>query len=168
MAKNNFQRLVQLADEVFSYKNDPEQLDVNSQVIDRLHRMHPFTLIDYQDENGPVIWLLIIPTTMEIMERFLKKEISERELYELTPLNVKYEALYLCSALVLEEYRRKGLTRKLLLEAIEAIKKDHPIKCLFVWPFSKEGDALAENIAKIIGMPLYKRLASHEYESTNG
>lgn len=168
MTKNNFQRLVQLADEVFSYKNDPEQLDVNPQVIDRLHRMHPFTLTDYQDENGPVIWLLIIPTTMEIMERFLKKEISERELYELTPLNVKYEALYLCSALVLEEYRRKGLTRKLLLEAIEAIKKDHPLKYLFVWPFSKEGDALAENIAKIIGMPLYKRLASHEYESTNG
>lgn len=158
MAKSNFQRLVQLADEVFSYKSDPQQLDVNPQVIDRLHKIHPLTLSDYQDENGPVIWLLIIPTTGEIMNRFLNKEISEKELYELTPLNVKYEALYLCSALVLEEYRRKGITRKLILDAIEAIKKDHPIKWLFVWPFSDEGNALAENIALVTSMPLYKRL----------
>jgi len=126
MVKSNFQRLIQLADEVFAYKNDPQQLEVNQQVMDQLQMIHPSTILDYQDENGPVVWLLVIPTTMGIMNRFLNKEISEKELYELTPLNVKYEALYLCSALTLEEYRRKGITQQLLLDAIEAIKKAHP------------------------------------------
>lgn len=158
VTKNNFQRLVQLADEVFSYKNDPEQLNVNPEVLDKLHQLHPLTLSDYSDENGPVVWLLVIPTTMEIMHRFLNKEITENELFELTPVGIKYEALYLCSALVLEEYRRKGITQQLLLEAIEAIKQDHPLKCLFVWPFTHEGDKLAEKIAQLTGMPLYKRL----------
>jgi len=150
--------LIQLADEVFAYKNDPQQLEVNQQVMDQLQMIHPSTILDYQDENGPVVWLLVIPTTMGIMNRFLNKEISEKELYELTPLNVKYEALYLCSALTLEEYRRKGITQQLLLDAIEAIKKDHPLKCIFVWPFSKEGDKLAEKAAQLTGMPLFKRI----------
>ncbi|HLN71954.1 MAG: hypothetical protein ACM3O8_01430 [Methylococcaceae bacterium] len=158
VTKNNYQRLVQLADEVFAYKNDPEQLNVNPEVLDKLHQLHPLTLSDYSDENGPVVWLLVIPTTMEIMHRFLNKEISEKELFELTPMNVKYEALYLCSALVLEEYRRKGITQQLLLDTIAAIKEDYPLKCLFVWPFTKEGDKLAEKIAQLTGMPLYKRL----------
>jgi hypothetical protein len=43
------------------------------------------------------------------------------------------------------------------IEAIENIRKDHPIKKLFVWPFSKEGDALAEVIAKTVNLPLGKR-----------
>lgn len=158
MIKDNFQRLVELADEVFAYKDDPEQLSVNPYVIDKLHQLHPLTLSDYSDENGPAVWLLVIPTTMDLMQRFLKKEISEKELFDLTPLNIKYEALYLCSALVLEEYRRKGITQHLVLEAIEAIKKDHPLKCLFVWPFTTEGDKLAEKIAQLTGMPLYKRV----------
>jgi GNAT superfamily N-acetyltransferase len=155
---NNFQRLVQLADEVFSYRDDPEQLNVNPQVLDKLHQLHPLTLSDYSDENGPVVWLLVIPTTIALMDRFLNKEISEKKLFDLTPLHVKYEALYLCSALTLEEYRRKGITQQLLLDAIEAIKRDHPLKCLFVWPFTKEGDKLAEKVAQLTGMPLYKRL----------
>lgn len=158
LIKNNYQRLVELADEVFAYKNDPQQLNVNAQVLDKLHQMHPTTLSDYSDENGPVVWLLVIPTTIEIMQRFLDKEISEKELFELTPLKIKYEALYLCSALVLEEYRRKGITQQLLLDTIQSIKKDHPLKCLFVWPFTNEGDQLAEKIAQLTGMTLYKRL----------
>lgn len=156
--KDNFQRLVQLADEVFAYKDDPDQLNVNPQVLDKLHQLHPLTLSDYSNEAGPVVWLLVIPTTIELMHRFLNKEISEKELFELTPLNIKYKALYLCSALVLEEYRRKGITLQLLLEAIEAIKRDHPLECLFVWPFTNEGDKLAEKVAKLTAMPLYKRL----------
>jgi GNAT superfamily N-acetyltransferase len=156
--KDNFQRLVQLADEVFAYKDDPDQLNVNPRVLDKLHQMHPLTLSDYSDEGGPVVWLLVIPTTTALMHRFLIKEISEKELFELTPLNIKYDALYLCSALVLEEYRRKGITLRLLLEAIEAIKRDHPLESLFVWPFTKEGNKLAEKVAQLTQMPLYKRL----------
>lgn len=157
MTKSNLERLIQLADEVFAVKSDPSQLDVNQEVRERLLRIHPSTLSEYNEGNGPCAWVLLIPTTLELMNRFLESEISEKELFELTPLNIKYDAIYLCSALVLEEYRRKGITKKLALTAIEEIRKDHPLKAAFVWAFSPEGDRAAEAIAELAGLPLYKR-----------
>lgn len=150
--------MIQLAEEVFATKNDPNQLDVNQEVIERLQRIHPATVSEYDDGNGPVAWVLLIPTTLDLMNRFLENKISEKELFDLTPLDTTYEALYLCSAMVLEEYRRKGITKQLALNAIENIRKDHPLKSLFVWAFSKEGDSASETIARLASLPLHKRL----------
>ena len=61
------------------------------------------------------------------MKKFLEKQISEKEVFELTPLNEKYEALYLCSAIVLDEFRRQRISKKLILDSIAKIKKEHPI-----------------------------------------
>lgn len=158
MPLNNLERMIQLAEEVFSVKNDPNQLDVNPTVLERLQQIHPATVAEYDDGNGPVAWILLIPTTLELMNRFIENKISEKELFDLTPLNTKYEALYLCSALVLEEYRRKGIAKRLTMEAIENIRKDHPLKALFVWTFSKEGDLGAAEIARLTSLPLYKRI----------
>jgi predicted GNAT family acetyltransferase len=91
------------------------------------------------------------------MTQFINQKISEKELYELTPLNTKYEAIYLCSALLLEEFRGKGIAQELCIEAIEGIKKAHTIKALFLLAFSKEGEKLAEKISGLIDLPLYKR-----------
>ncbi|MBZ5855535.1 GNAT family N-acetyltransferase [Flavihumibacter profundi] len=157
MPLSNFERMIQLADEVFATKNDPDQLDVNQDIIERLKKIHPATVSEYDDGNGPVAWILLIPTTLELMDRFLANKISEKELFDLTPLDTTYEALYLCSAMVLEEYRRKGIATNLILGAIEKIRKDHPLKALFVWPFSKEGDSGAESIAHLTSLPLYRR-----------
>lgn len=154
---SNFERLIQLADEVFAVKSDSHQLSVNPQVMERLKKMHPSTISEFDEGNGPVAWVLLIPTTYEIMNRFINAEITEKELYELTPLGIKYDALYLCSALVLEEYRRKGIVKKLVLNAIETIRMEHPLKAIFVWPFTKEGDFKAKSIAKLTSLPLYKR-----------
>ena len=157
MALSNFERMIQLADEVFATRNDPEQLDVNEDVLAHLHEIHPATVSEHDDGNGPVAWVILIPTTTELMNKFLCGEISEKQLYELTPLNSTYQTVYLCSAMVLEEYRRQGIARRLVLESLEAIKKDHPIDALFVWTFSKEGLIASEALAKLVNLPLYKR-----------
>jgi hypothetical protein len=57
---------------------------VNQDVIERLQRIHPATVSEYDDGNGPVAWVLVIPTTTGLMNRFLKCEISEKELFGLT------------------------------------------------------------------------------------
>lgn len=150
--------MILLAEEVFATKDDPGQLDVNQEVLERLQRIHPSTVSEYDDGNGPVAWVLLIPTTLDLMNRFLENKISEKELFNLTPLDTKYEALYLCSAMVLEEYRRKGIAKRLALNAIENIRKEHPLKALFVWAFSKEGDLGSEALAYLTSLPLYKRL----------
>ena len=158
MTKSNIERLIQLAEEVFEVKNDPDQLDVDQKVIERLKQIHPSTISEYTDVNGPVAWVLVIPTTNDLMKKFLESSITEKELFEQTPANAQFEALYLCSALVLKEYRRKGIVKEITISAINSIRKDHPLKTLFVWPFSKEGDLAAETISRITSLPLLKRM----------
>ena len=157
MSLTKFERMMELVEEVFATKEDPDQLDVNEDIIEGLQKLHPATLSEYNEGDGPIAWILLIPTTQELMQLFVEKKISEKELYELTKPGIKYDALYLCSGLVLEEYRRKGIARNLTLDAIKKIREEHPLKALFVWSFSKEGDIAAEAIAREVSLPLFKR-----------
>jgi GNAT superfamily N-acetyltransferase len=157
MSKSNFERMIELAEEVFDNRNDPNQLDVNEATIKHLKELHPFTLSEYNDGNGPVAWILMIPTTIDLMNQFLENKINEQQLLDLTPKDHLYDAIYLCSAMVLKEYRRKGIAKKLSIEAIENIRKTHPIKALFTWAFSNEGELGAEHVAKITGLELWKK-----------
>ena len=91
------------------------------------------------------------------MNHFLQGDITEKQLYNQTPIGSIYEALYLCSAMVLDEYRRQGITKRLVLEAIGNIRKDHPIEALFVWSFSREGDQAAEMLALETQLPLFRK-----------
>lgn len=153
----NFDRMIQLASEVFDAHNDPKQLDVDESVIEQLQQLHPSCVSEFIEGDGPVIWLILIPTTEKLMNEFIEKKISERELLNQTPLHIKYDALYLCSVMVLEEFRRKGLAKKIALEAIKKIRFDHPIKKIFTWNFSKEGSLLAESISREESLPLFNR-----------
>ena len=159
MALSNFERMIQLAEDTFAVKKDPNQLDVNPEVIERLKRIHPSTMSEYADENGPIVWILLIPTTSQLMHQFVAGQIGEKQLLELTPPGIQYDALYLCSAMTLEEYRGKGIAKRVTLEAIDNIRKTNPIQSLFVWPFSDEGDRLADALAHLLNLPLLKRLA---------
>ena len=149
--------MIQLATEVFDVKNDPSQLDVDQHVIARLLRLHPSAVSEYNPGNGPVAWVLCIPTTIDLMHRFLNQEITEKELFDLTPEDAEYDALYLCSALVLPEYRQQGITKTLAAEAIEKIRARNPLKALFIRPFSREGILASESIARHANLPLYHR-----------
>jgi len=157
MALSNYQRMIQLAEKIFATRTDPEQLDVDETVIAHLLEIHPSTVSEYNEGNGPCVWILVIPTTTALMQQFLEKKITEKMLYERTPLHIKYEAIYLCSAMVLDEYRGKGIATRLTVDAVNAIAKEHPIKTLFVWSFSKEGDQLAKKISVLTQLPLFKR-----------
>lgn len=149
--------MIQLAEEVFAVKEDPEQLNVDQEVIQRLQHMHPATVSEFDDGHGPVAWILLLPTTLELMNQFLRKQISEKEMFEQTPIPGRYEAVYLCSAMVLEEYRRKGIAKRLIMSALQKIRLDHSIQYLFVWAFTKAGDQGSETVARLASLPLLKR-----------
>jgi len=154
---NNFNRMLQLVNEFFDTKNDPDQLSVTEEDRKKLYAIHPATMSEYVEGDGPVVWLMCIPTTGDIMNKFLRAEIGEKQLLAETPVGGVYDAIYLCSAMVLPEYRRKGLAKRVAMDAINAIRKDHPIKSLFTWPFSEEGKALANAIASACNLPLLIR-----------
>jgi hypothetical protein len=156
---NNFERMIALVNSFFDSRNDPNQLDVDEEVIARLKTIHPATMAEYNEGEGPIVWILLIPTTLQVMNDFIAEKISERELYNNTHAGNTYEAIYMCSASVLPEYRNKGLAKQTGLKAMQAILKDHPIKALYYWPFSHEGQILAHSAAKQLGLPLYERKA---------
>jgi GNAT superfamily N-acetyltransferase len=92
-----------------------------------------------------------------VMDQFIEKKISERDILDRTLPGQSYDALYLCSALVLPEHRGKGIAKRVLMSAIETIRADHPIKSLFFWAFSVEGERLAASVSRQYGLPLHRR-----------
>ncbi len=152
----NFNRMMQIIDEVFSTRNDPGQIQVTPQQMKKLEKIHPATLSRVEDENGPLIWVLMIPTTEAVMQEFLAQRITEKQLLEKTKPGEAYTCIYLCSATTLPEHRGKGRTKKLCVEAINAISQTHTINTLFVWPFTKEGEVLAQKVADACGLTLLK------------
>jgi ribosomal protein S18 acetylase RimI-like enzyme len=152
----HFQRMLELADEVFKVKEDPHQIDFSEEAVEQLTRIHSSTLKEAVRGDGPVAWVAVLPTTLQEMHAFLEGQINEKELLQRTSPEQSFGAVYLCSALVLPEWRRKGLAASLALEAIQEIATDHRIEALFYWPFTPEGDAAAVHIAEACGLPLYK------------
>lgn len=149
--------MIQLAEDVFDARHDPEQLDVNEDVIKRFQLIHPASVGEYNEGDGPIAWVLILPTTIELMNQFIEGRINEKELFYQTPMHTSYEAIYLCSAMVLDEYRRQGIAKRLTMDAINMIRRDHDIQFLFYWPFTKEGDLAARNVAKAFNLPILER-----------
>lgn len=154
---DNMKRMIQLAEEFFDVKNDPDQISVDEETRGRLLEIHPSTMSEVRNEDGPIVWILVIPTTSDVMEQFLAKSINERQLLQNTSHGERFEAVYLCSALVLPEHRGKGLAKRAAVQAVREIQKQHPIKNLFAWTFSKEGEGLSVAIAKELQLPLRLR-----------
>jgi ribosomal protein S18 acetylase RimI-like enzyme len=149
--------MIHLAEEFFDVKNNPEQIAVDEQVMGKLQALDPSSLAQEANEDGPIAWVLVIPTTEKVMREFLEGKISERKLLEETTPGQTFDAVYLCSALVLPEFRKKGVAKSLTLQSIREIRTRHPIRWLYLWPFSKEGARVAEEVAAEAKLPLLRK-----------
>jgi predicted GNAT family acetyltransferase len=150
--------MLQLVDEFFAVKNDPSQLDVTPIVMEQLNELHPATLSEEVIGDGPVCWILLIPSTQETMEEFLSGKIPESEILKQSMDAKKedrgFECIYLCSAIVLPEFRNRGIAKKLTIEAITSMQKDFDIRTLYSWPFSNEGKKLSMLIGVLTSLPV--------------
>src|SRR5688500_19040546 len=105
MDKPNYRRMMRLINETFATRSDPDQLQVTGEQLKKLGKIHPKSLSEVSDLNGPLIWALLIPTTQNVMNEFLTGHISEKELLEKTRPGQKYDCIYLCSVTTLPEAR---------------------------------------------------------------
>lgn len=158
---DNFSRMIQLADEFFETKNDSSQLSITEEVMKQLRSIHPATMGEKQNDDGPIAWTIVIPTTRNVKELFLSGSINEEELLKQTLTETTFTSIYLCSALTLPEFRGKGIVKELVCNSIRAIQKEHHIKDLYVWSFSIEGKFLAEAISRTVSLPLFEKKSSH-------
>ena len=136
-----------VAEEIFGTAHDPEQMPVTQASRDKLNALTPNWLAYETDAAGnPISWVVVMPTERELAARFLNKEITERELLDLSKPEAVYGALYLCSAITVPAHRGRGLATRLLKEVIEKIPLA-PDAMLFAWPTTDLGRRLAKSLA---------------------
>ena len=150
--------MIELADQVFDVRNDPEQLNVTEEVISQLKSIHPATLSEFIEGDGPVCWILLIPSTLKTMDDFIENKITESELLKSSLNEKNYQAIYLCSALVLPEFRNKGIAFRSTIDSIKSMQEKFEIHYLYSWPFSEEGRSLSEKISATLNLPVKLRL----------
>lgn len=158
---NNFERMIELVTSAFDMRNDPDQISVTPAERAKLEALHPATLSELANDDGPIVWILLVPTTQALMHRFIAGAISEKQLLEQTHPGDALDTIYLCSASVLPEFQHKGLAKKVALDAIHRIQAHHPVNALFYWPFSEGGKATALSLARTLGLPLFEKPADH-------
>ena len=96
--------MIKLADEFFEAKNDPMQISVNGETMEVLKRIHPNTMGEVANSDGPIAWVLVIPTTHELMKEFISKKINEDQLLHNTPLGLRTMQ---CTFVQLLSFRRR-------------------------------------------------------------
>ena len=93
--------------------------------------------------------MIVFPTSISLMRKFVAGKITERRMFELTKKSGQPGALYLYTALTTPRHRRKGYAIGLLQAAVNEMSKERKMK-LFAWAFSKEGDALIKGIESVL------------------
>lgn len=148
-------------DEIFGVSNDPFQIPVTKETWDKMIYLHPESITYKLNDKGKLMgWFGVVPTTIDLMNKFVNGEISENEMFDRTDKQVNPEALYLGGVVVLPEYRNRGIATELLKESIIKFRKINPNIKLFYWAFSEEGKKLAGKIAKDLNLDIFGRKES--------
>ncbi len=149
---------LKVAESYYGTHQDLTQIPINKTSFKKLHSFNPNTILYKTDDAGHILgWIIVIPTSKELMNKFLEKRITEKELFDSTDFNQKTDALYLCSVFVLPEYRGRGVAKELSLEAIERFSQSEKLE-LFAWLYSKEGKLLAKNLEQELSRKIFCRV----------
>ncbi len=142
----------------FKTDENPEQMPPTKETQDFLYKSCQGYMNVLKDDDKVVGFMLLLPARKELMNDFISKKINEVTLFERimrSPMDKIPQTIYLCSTIVLEDYRGKGFAVEGTLKILDKFKKNKPI--LFSWSISPEGDNMAKKISKISGLKLIVR-----------
>jgi hypothetical protein len=159
--KKDWQEVGKIAEAYFKTHEDPEQAQITEERAAWIRKEFPECLNLMKSENKVIGVTFVLPCTNELMNQFLSKEINEEDLFVQIQNKMNYdnlETIYLCSAIVIPEFRRKGLALQGTIKSIEKILEKRNIRpTLFYWAYSKEGLSLAKRVAKALNLECKKR-----------
>jgi GNAT superfamily N-acetyltransferase len=151
MDQKVFKKVLEISEQFFGTQTDPDQMPITQKTADKLASIHPDTVIYKFDEQGePIAWAVVVPTSLATKDKFLAGKMTERELLDEAARERRFDALYLCAAFVLPEYRRKGYARELVIEAINKVSGGKEIP-LYSWIYSPEGKKLVDTLSRELG-----------------
>lgn len=148
-----FTRMLQCVETAFNTRQDPHQIQVNASERQKLEDLHPMCLSALEDDDGPWIWALMFPTTVELSHAFINGKIYENQLL-CNASKHDLQSLYLCSVTALPEIRNQGKSYALCLKSTEMLCAEFNIRELLVWPHSPAGLKLAQKLQTALQLPL--------------
>jgi len=148
MNQEAFEKVLRISEEFFGTASDPDQMPINQESADKLQSIHPETISYKCDEQQhPIAWTVVVPTSVDVMKQFIHKKISEKELLDLATKEKKFESIYLCGIFVLPEFRRKGYATEIVKEAISKVSQGNNLP-LYSWAYSPEGQKLLHALSQ--------------------
>ncbi len=148
---------MKIAEEVYGTGSDPDQMPITRESAEKLDQLCSGWLETEFDEAGePISWAVVMPTQRELAEKFLKKQISERDLLNMTEPAEKYDAVYIASVITVPEHRGKGLGTKVVERALANMPLTADAIYL-TWPTTKEGEAMLFKRQQSIPIQIHSR-----------
>ncbi len=151
------EKILKVSEEFFGTQTDPDQIVISTESANKLFSIHPDTILYKFNGEDPIAWSTIVPTSVDTMNKFVSKEISERELLEIAVKEKKFEALYLCGIFVLPEFRGKGFGKELSLKGISILSFGKKVP-LYAWTLSNEGEDLIKLVSKELDTEIINRV----------
>lgn len=152
---------IPFAEKYFGAESDPAQLQPTLAKCKWILKNIPECITVIRDGPTLVGFIFTFPTSRESMRSFLSHRLSENELFNETQKKFGREPLssfYLCSALILPKYRRRGIALGSVERSIRAwTKRTRTKPMLFVDPFSREGRKVSRVLASRMKLPLKMR-----------
>ena len=154
MNEEILQKIMTITERFFETATDPEQIPTKKDSLRKLLALHPGTFQYRIENNEPVSWVMVLPTSNALAEKFLQDQITERELLDMTEPQPEYDAIYLCAAFTVKGYRRKGHVLDMLKDALCTIPHAQNVK-IFAWPYSDEGEFLIRRLERELGTTIH-------------
>lgn len=142
-----------IAEDAFRTAEDPTQVQIRpgggTWLIDNIPECMRVIRYDKQVVGST----LIVPTSREVMQLFLNKKINEAELFARVRAAAApiWEAIYLCSAVLLPEHRGKGVaTTSAMLSIDWVLANKNPRPDFYVWPTNADGMHATQRMKELL------------------
>ncbi|MFA6974221.1 MAG: GNAT family N-acetyltransferase [Parcubacteria group bacterium] len=148
-----------LAKTFFPWIEDNNFISPDEVTYELMKKIYPNSVIFVKDGEKLIGHAFILPCNKKIMNKFLSREINEKQMFYLMKKEVNelnFNCIYLASSFILPEYRNKGLATQSLVLAIKKLCKIGNKKnvVLFYESLTEEGDRLSKKIGDQLGFKI--------------
>jgi hypothetical protein len=169
LSKEEGNGLVEYIRRVFDTDNNPDQASPSmEQFMGIYDNIDPYALLINKAPNGEIIgWSGIVPTSRELLRRFLSEEIHENDIIDIAVSEAKQairsgkqpsdEAAYFWASFMKPEHRGKGGMLEFKKAQFQMLKDRHPtMKEFYGYAETKEGAHLLERYEERFGIKIDK------------
>jgi len=134
-----------------------------------ISKLFPYALTVIKTDDKIIGYTYILPTTNDLMQRFINGTLNEKKVIQEINKNIRYnncDAAYLAGAVISEEYQNKGYAVRATIDTLLSMDSERGMKIrdIYIWPFT---DAMHNMIGKAQTFAERYDRKLHVFESEN-